>query len=267
VSRPGGVRVATLNLASGRDRRGRPLDAAALARAAAPLADADVVSLQEVDTAQPRSLGVDQPAVLAGALDAVAWRSAPTVSGTPGPAEGWRPVEPVALRGPGAPASGPLFGVAVLSRLPVHRWHVLGLGTGRAKLPVPDRATGRLVWIPDEPRVAVAAELDGLTVVGTHLSFAPHTATGQLRRLAEWAAGLPAPVVVAGDLNLGGSLPSLLTGGSRLVRGRTFPAADPRVQFDHVLALGGATGVDPRIRRLDVGDHRAAEVTVRAGAR
>src|SRR6185437_10745127 len=30
---------------------------------------------------------------------------------------------------------------------------------------------------------AIAAELDGLTVVGTHLSFAPHTAARQLRRL------------------------------------------------------------------------------------
>ena len=53
--------------------------------------------------------------------------------------------------------------------VPVRQWHVLGLGSGRARLPLqaPDPRTGRLRrwWFPDEPRVAVAAEVDGATVV------------------------------------------------------------------------------------------------------
>jgi hypothetical protein len=47
-----------------------------------------------------------------------------------------------------------------------------------------------------------------------------------------------------------------------LVRGPTFPAHRPRLQVDHLLALGGLTGRDPEIRALAIGDHRAAVVTV-----
>lgn len=250
-----------MNLASGRDASGRAVDGAALGSALAGLG-ADVVSVQEIDARQPRSHGVDQPAVLARALGAVDWRWAPTVAGTPGPSRTWRPVEPVALCGAGGP--GPRYGIAVFARRPVRRWHVLGLAAGRARLPVP---TGDgLLWVPDEPRAAIAAELDGLTVVGTHLSFAPHTALRQLRRVRAWARGLPGPVLVAGDLNLVGPLPELVTGGTRMVRGPTFPGHDPWVQLDHLLALGDLRGDDPEVRRLAVGDHRAVLVTVRRAA-
>jgi endonuclease/exonuclease/phosphatase family metal-dependent hydrolase len=117
--------------------------------------------------------------------------------------------------------------------------------------------------VPDEPRVAVAACLDGLTVVATHLSFSPPTALRQLRRLRRWAATLPGPVVLAGDLNLPGGLPARLAGAARLVQEASFPAHAPRLQLDHVLALGrAATGRDPAVRALPVGDHRALTVTV-----
>jgi hypothetical protein len=46
---------------------------------------------------------------------------------------------------------------------------------------------------------------------------------------------------------------------------RTWPAPDPKVQFDHVLSLGGVRGADPQVRRLPLGDHRLVAVTVRAG--
>jgi endonuclease/exonuclease/phosphatase family metal-dependent hydrolase len=204
------VRVDTLNVAAGRGASGVPLPVADLAAAFAGL-DADVLALQEVDAAQPRSHCADQAAVVAGAVGAVDWRAAATLAGTPGPVRTWRPLVPPLLRGPGAAPAQPYFGIALLSRLPVRRWSVLGLGAGRARLPMraPDPRTGRprLWWIPDEPRAAVAAELDGLTVVATHLSFSPPTAVRQLRRLRAWIAELPGPVVVAGDLNLPGSLP------------------------------------------------------------
>ncbi len=181
------------------------MDSAELRAAVAPL-DVDVLALQEADAGQPRSHGVDQVAEVAAALDAD-WRMAATVAGTPDPFRSWRPVEPV-LRGPGGAVAGPVYGVGLVSRRPVRRWHVLDLGAGRARLPLraPDPRTGRARtwWFPDEPRAAVAAEVDGATVVSTHLSFAPHTAIRQLLRLRRWAAGLPGPVVVAGDLNLPG---------------------------------------------------------------
>lgn len=256
------MRVLSVNVASGRDATGHSVGPNELAAAFAEV-EADVVAVQEVDTGQPRSHGVDQPAVLAAALDALDWRSAPTLSGTPGPVEHWSPVDPVVLRGPGDPPTGPHYGVALFSRVPVSRWHVLGLRAGRARLPVP--TPGGVIWVPDEPRAAIAAELDGLTVVGTHLSFAPHTATGQLRRIRAWTAGLPGPVVLVGDLNLPGGLPELLGGGSRLVHGPTFPSSDPRLQLDHVLAPPGTTGTDARVRSLAVGDHLAVSVTVRPG--
>ncbi len=261
------TRVRTLNLASGRDRQGVSLDAASLRAAVADL-DGDVLSVQEIDTGQPRSHRVDQPAELAVALGAVDWRSAATLAGTPDPFASWDAVHPPVLRGPGDPggAAAPHYGIALFSRRPVRRWHVHPLGTGRAKLPIqaPDPRSGqtRWWWFPDEPRVALAAELDGLTVVGTHLSFAPHTASTQLLRLRRWAATLPGPVVLAGDLNLVGSVPAALARGRRLVAGKSWPAADPRVQFDHVLALGRLRGSDAEVRQLSFGDHRTAAVTV-----
>lgn len=259
------MRILTLNLASGRGPGGAALSADALSAAVAGLG-ADVVSVQEVDVGQPRSHGTDQPAVLAAALGAADWRFAATVAGTPGPAEHWDAVDPVALRGPGEEAVGRRYGVALFSRVPVRRWHVLGLTAGRARLPVPvrDPRTGSstLVWVPDEPRAAIAAELAGLTVIGTHLSFAPHTAARQLLRVRAWARTLPGPVLLAGDLNLAGPLPELVTGGTRLAVGPTFPAHDPRLQLDHLLAIGPLTGRDPDVRRLAVGDHRSVAVTV-----
>ncbi len=257
------MRVGTLNLASGRGDDGVSVDAAGLAAAVADL-DVDVLAVQEVDVDQPRSHRVHQPAAF-GFPD---WRFAPTVAGTPDPFATWTTLSPT-LHGPGDAVDGPHYGVALLSRLPVRRWHVLGLTAGPLKLPLlaPDPRTGdrRLWWFPDEPRAAIAAELDGLTVVGTHLSFAAPSAARQLRQVHRWAAALPGPVIVAGDLNLGGSLSALVTRGKRLVAERTWPAPDPKVQFDHVLSLGGLRGENPQVRRLPVGDHRLVTVTVLPG--
>ncbi|MCV2490639.1 endonuclease/exonuclease/phosphatase family protein [Geodermatophilus sp. YIM 151500] len=259
------LRVGTLNLSSGRDGAGRPMDGDAISAAVAGL-DVDVLALQEVDAAQPRSHAVDQAAAVGDGL-AGDWRMAATVAGTPDPFRSWQPIRPPRLRGPGTPAVAPSYGVALVSRRPVRRWSVLALGAGRARLPMqaPDPGTGRVRrwWFPDEPRVAVAAELDGLTVVATHLSFAPHTSVRQLLRLRRWAARLPGPVVVAGDLNLPGGVPARVLGAVDLVRAATFPGHDPRVQLDHLLAVGGRLAPDDATAvRLPVGDHRALFATV-----
>jgi len=258
------IRIGTLNIASGRGVAGPSTDAAGLTAALTGL-DVDVLAVQEIDVAQPRSHGVDQPAVLGAALGAVDGRFAPTVDGTPDPFRSWSPAG-TTLYPLDAPPVGPHYGIALLSRQPVRAWHVLGLGAGRAKLPIkaPDPRTGvpQWWWFPDEPRTAVAAELDGLTVVGTHLSFAPHTALRQLGRLRRWARRLPGPVVVAGDLNLIGPTPALALRAPRLVAEPSYPADQPKVQFDHLISLGGLTASRPEARRLPIGDHRLLTVTV-----
>ncbi|MGY1856559.1 endonuclease/exonuclease/phosphatase family protein [Modestobacter sp. SYSU DS0290] len=261
------MRVGTLNLASGRDARGRSLDPAAL-RAALDGVDVDVLAVQEVDVGQPRSQHTDQPTLVAAALGATDWRFAATVAGTPDPFRSWAPAPP-GLRGPEHPTDAPHYGIALFSRLPVRRWSVHALGAGRARLPLqaPDPRTGRtkLWWFPDEPRLAIAAELDECTVVGTHLSFAPHTAVRQLLRLRRWAAALPGPVVLAGDLNLIGPLPARVWGGRRLVAAPTYPAPAPRVQFDHLLGGADVRSTEPRVRQLAFGDHRLVTATVTPG--
>jgi endonuclease/exonuclease/phosphatase family metal-dependent hydrolase len=252
------LRAGTLNLASGRGPSGRLLSPEQLAAAVAGL-DVDVLAVQEVDTGQPRSGGADQAAALAAALGLDQWRSAATLAGTPGPVRSWQALRPPELRGPDARPDGPRYGIALLSRRPVRRWSVLDLGAGRARLPLraPDPRTGlsRVWWIPDEPRAAVAAELDGLTVVGTHLSFAPVTAVRQLRLLRRWAGTTPGPLVVAGDLNLPGALPARVLGTQPLVRALTYPSAAPRLQLDHLLGRGVRTAAW-EVRALPVGDHR-----------
>ncbi|MBB3677023.1 endonuclease/exonuclease/phosphatase family protein [Modestobacter versicolor] len=260
------LRVGTLNLASGRDGGGRSVDAAGL-RAALADVDADVLAVQEVDVGQPRSHGVDQPAEVAAALGASDWRFAAAVTGTPDPFRSWTPVDPPVLRASWETLTGPHYGIALVSRLPVRRWSVLPLGAGRAKLPLqaPDPRTGetRWWWFPDEPRLAIAAELEHATVVSTHLSFAPHTALRQLTRLRRWCARLPGPVVLAGDLNLVGPVPARVFGAPRLVSEPSYPAPGPRVQFDHL--LGRVAASRPEVRRLTIGDHRLVTVSVHPG--
>jgi len=275
----GALRVAALNLASGRGAAGRPLDEAALRAAVGPLQGCDVVALAEVDDAQPRSGGLDQAAAVASALGVEHWRAAPTLAGTPGLRRDWSPLAGT-LRGPAdGPEVGsprPTYGVALLVRRPVVAWHALDLGTGRGRLPlvVPDPASGRtgLLLFPDEPRTAVAAVLgDGAVVAATHLSFAPPTALRQLRRVSAWLRGLaPAgpdgltrPVLLAGDLNLPAPLVRLAAGAPTLVPAPTFPGAAPRLQLDHVVSLGSPVTATGAAVPLAVGDHRALVVDVR----
>ncbi len=292
--RPGlPLRVLTLNTASGRDATGAVPPPGRRRAALAGLAalGADVVALQEVDAGQERSGGAHQTADVAAALAAggpaggpadgsldgpgpVEWRFAPALRGTPAPLlpgapPSWRGAGG-ALLGPGDPVPGPLFGVALLTRRRVLSWHALPLdaGRGRLRLRAPDPRTGALRWwvFPDEPRVAVAAVLEGgVTVACTHMSFWPPTAVGQLRRVRHWLAQAPGPVrLLVGDLNLPSVLPGAVAGGQRLVRAATFPAARPRLQLDHVLALQGSVTAAAVEAVLDLGDHRPLVVDVAA---
>lgn len=270
------MRFGTLNLASGRSMLDGGTDPERLTAAVGSL-DADVLAVQEVDVGQVRSAGADQLALVGEALGAGHRRFVATLHGTPGPRRGWRPAGDANLPDVDCSlidltnhpaATGSSYGVGLVSRVPVREWRTLRFPAARGWLPVvvpePGRRRPRVLWVPDEPRAAVAAVLDSprMTVVSTHLSFVPGANVRQLRRLCRWLEDLPSPRLLLGDLNLPGRLPARVTGWSALVRAPTYPSAVPRVQLDHVLGSGtdldAVTGWD--VRPLPVSDHRAVLV-------
>ena len=255
------MRVASFNVMHGRSLADGRVEADRFRAAIAEL-DCDLLALQEVDVDQPRSGGADLAATAAAALGVGAdgWRFIPTVFGTPGLA--WRPAE--GERRDGEPA----YGIALVSRLPVRQWQVVPLGRAPLRSPVmiPRANSGsRMIMLDDEPRVALVAVVDTpggpVTVVNTHLSFVPGWNAFQLRRLVRRLARVDGPILLAGDLNLPGRLPEIVTGWRRLAAAATYPGHAPRVQLDHVLArgeVGPVTAVEAR--RSAISDHLALVV-------
>lgn len=251
------MRIATFNLLSGRGVPDGTVSADNL-RAAAEALDADVVGLQEVDRLQERSGGTDQTACVAEALGARWSRFVPAVEGTPGAA--WTP----SSADDGADVEGPSYGLALVSRLPVLSWRVRRFGPAPVGLPLLVPGTRGLTTVRDEPRVALAAVVEGpsgpFTVVTAHLSFVPGWNVRQLRAVSRWAAAFPGPRLLVGDFNLPGALPRLITGWSQLARVATYPSWRPRVQFDHVLSDRPIAVSATRALQLPVSDHCALTV-------
>jgi endonuclease/exonuclease/phosphatase family metal-dependent hydrolase len=258
------LRLATFNLLHGLSLEHGDVREGDL-RSVAKTLDADIVGLQEVDRGQARSYGVDQTAVVADALEAPYARFVPALHGTPGAQRTWR----AASEEDGSIISTPTYGVGLVSRWPVLAWHVLRFAPAPVPLPLlmPSKPP-RLRLTPDEPRVALLAVVDGpsgpFTVVTAHLSFVPGFNGVQLRRIVRWAGRFPAPRLLAGDLNLPGPVPHVVTRWQRLARVATYPSYRPRVQFDHVLASGVPEGAvrDVRVLTLPVSDHCALSVDV-----
>ncbi|MFE7404942.1 endonuclease/exonuclease/phosphatase family protein [Isoptericola sp. NPDC057559] len=249
------IRLVTANVQHG-VVDGRRVDVERLGAALAAL-DADVVALQEVDHGQTRSGGEAQTFRLAEALGMREHRFVPALSG---PLDGRRRrARAVALADDGRSPALDGYGVALLSRHPVRAWRPMRLpGLNVPGLP----PTG-----VDEPRVAVAAAVatpEGLlTVVATHLSRADPWKRLQLRRLRRRLRHAPRPLVLLGDLNTRGDLPSRRTGWRELVHVPTYPRVRPRLRIDHVLADGAVTALGAaRAVDLGVSDHRAVVVDV-----
>ena len=255
------LRIATFNLLHGMSLT-TGLATEADLRAAVSDLGADIVGLQEVDHAQDRSAGIDQTAVIADELSARYWRFVPAVFGTPGPVRTWT----VATEGEPTPGVAS-YGVGFVSRHPVRDWQVLRFAAapGWTPLLIPSDPP-RIMRIPDEPRVAVAAVVDApsgpITVITAHLSFVPGFNIVQLRRLARWALTMPGPHLLIGDFNLPGLVPRLVTGWTQLARIATYPSPRPRVQLDHVLGHGVELEAVRAVsaRHQAVSDHRALVV-------
>jgi endonuclease/exonuclease/phosphatase family metal-dependent hydrolase len=257
----GRVRLATFNVLHGRSLDDGLVDADRFQAAVAAL-DADVIGLQEVDLHQPRSGHLDLTALAAEALGAADHRFVAAVVGTPGVAfrpagagVGWteersdrgdegrwrldgpgpraRAIEP----GPPPLDGEPQYGVALVSRFPVRRWLIHRLPAAPTRAPVP--VGGRVLLLPDEPRVLLAAVLDTpagpVTAATTHLSFVPGWNVWQLRRVIQALRALPGPRVLLGDLNVPARVARFVSGWRVAARMPTYPASVPRIQLDHVL--------------------------------
>ena len=250
------MRIATFNILHGRSPEDGRVDVDRLADAVANL-DADVLGLQEVDRDQPRSMGADLTAVAAEAMGAKEHQFVAALHGTPGGT--W-----MAATGEEQPGSA-TYGIALLSRYPVVSWRVVRLPPLRASMPLWSTWNNRPFLARDEPRVAVAAVLDGpfgeFTVCNTHLSFIPAWNAFQLRRLVRSLTGTREPMVVLGDLNMQTAQATRLTGMRSIAAARTFPAVSPTRQIDHVLVRGALRATGPaEARRLPLSDHRALVV-------
>jgi endonuclease/exonuclease/phosphatase family metal-dependent hydrolase len=255
------VRIGTFNILHGRSLEDDRVDVERLASAVKSL-DTDVLGLQEVDRDQPRSMGADLTAVAAEAMGAPEHQFVAALAGTPGGT--W-----MAATGDEQPGSA-TYGIALLSRHPVVSWRVVRLPALRSRVPMWFKGSRRPVLVHDEPRVAVAAVVDGphgeFTVCNTHLSFVPGWGAWQLRSLLRSLAGTREPLVLLGDLNMEPPQVARFRGLRPLATADTFPTDTPVRQLDHVLVRGSlrAAGAAEAVR-LPLSDHRALVVPVEPG--
>lgn len=246
------MRVATFNILHGRSLVDGRVDVDRFAAAISTL-DADVVSLQEVDRGQTRSLGADLTAIAADAIGAVGFRFAAAMVGAPG--SQW-----VAATGT-EPVGVPSYGVALLSRWPVRSWQVARLPAMPGRTPYIWPGRRRPSLVRDEARVALVAEVaaprGSLTVVGTHLSFLAGWNVVQLRRLMAGLRAVEGPMLLMGDLNMDEPSAVRATRMQPLASAPTFPAPAPQRQIDHVLGRRFRARSAGRAIELPLSDHRA----------
>lgn len=257
--------LATFNVHSGVDTRGHAYD---VVKACASL-DADVLVLQESWRAD-----VDAESTAARVADRLGYRITeqptartklhapiealpPRVGSRLGRVYGPLLFEGEDTRGARRAHEGRSFrtgqwGVAVLSRVPVIDTTILPLGKLRG-----DYAQ----------RVAIRCdvEIDGrpLAAIGTHMSHLTQGSPLQYLRLRRLLPPKSQPAVLAGDMNLWGPPVSVaFPGWRRAVRGRTWPAAQPHSQLDHVLVTPSVTAVEGSVAPDLGSDHRAVRVVL-----
>lgn len=255
------MRIASWNILSGKTYDGSP--APSLDTQVAKL-DVDVLALQEVDHRMHRTDLVEQPAVAAAGFNALDWRFAPAYA-----AEEDRPriLTPGLLHGPGDTLPGAHYGIVLMSRIPVLRWHRLELGAAPIGLPLLFARDGnrRIKYVADEPHQAIAAELENdWTVIATHLSFVPPLNMWQLGRIREWARQFGRRVVIMGDLNLTHRFLPLGPLWRTAAHTRTYPSWRPSVQFDHILVRRGTYAHKLQRPRLGLSDHLPVLAEIRA---
>ena len=219
-------------------------DFAGFAQAATDLG-ADFLAIQEVDHHLARTNGVPQTKAIADAMKAADWAFAPSIIGSP---EGkWHTADDEIATNSQSTSeidSGS-YGIGIISKIKVLKWHRLNLGRSRIGMPllIPNTETGKAkaIYIKDEPRLALAAELEnGWTVINTHLSFVPGMNIFQLAKLKNWADTFGEKVLLLGDFNLPGGIPAVGSNWQSLHVQSTYPSWQPKIQFDYILSKGVA---------------------------
>jgi endonuclease/exonuclease/phosphatase family metal-dependent hydrolase len=222
----GPITLASLNLHGGVTSQGAPFDVAE----ACHRLKADIITLQEAWRPETRPDAVTEVAAALGAEvrhRGLARNTSRARLGV-GPDEG----------------SG-TWGLAVLTMLPVIRYHQIELGRA------PGDRIGRAAQVLTLATPGGAA----LRVVNTHLTHrysSPVQLALLVRRLA---AGAPVPTVIVGDLNMPRPATAIALGYRPVVRGRTFPAGRPLIQLDHMLLRGGVTATGAEVAEPLGSDH------------
>ena len=200
------------------------------------------IALQEVDYFQSRSDLTNQTKLVAQSMQLKYWAYLPTLIGTPG--EKWRSVKDLGNsiitessldKNPKAS-----YGIALATNWPIKKLYVKKLGRSIIGMPLlipKDNGKGvRFIYVKDEPRVALIAELEnGYTIATTHLSFVPGVNVFQLNKLTSYLKKLPGLALLTGDLNLPANLPSKFSGFKSLISQATYPSWKPKIQFDYIM--------------------------------
>jgi endonuclease/exonuclease/phosphatase family metal-dependent hydrolase len=240
------LRLATFNIKHGAPANGYEGDPEAVAAACAAL-EADVLALQEVDDAIPRSGRAD--------LAAMAARAA-----------GMKVVFAPTIR-----IRGGRYGNALLVKGEIEGTEVLSL-TG-ARWLQGRRGGGRVFPVWREPRNAIIATVrvggQRLSVAATHLATQRDVSKKQLPQAVARLQTKPPPWVLMGDLNRTTQdvVSEPLLDSMELVRGpATFPSWNPQRRIDHIAIRGLTLHPDSvkAVRSPHVSDHLAlvAEVEV-----
>ena len=245
------------------------------------------IGVQEVDAYQDRSAQVFQVSDLASELSAKYYGFVRCVIGTPG--FNWRKVRSneatlITNTSSANDDNPPSYGIGLITNIPVKKWEVLSLGKSIVGLPLlfpagdadsTDATNGspkpklRFIYVKDEPRYAVAAQLEnGFTVVNMHLSFVPFVNLFQLWRVKRWLAKMPGKHILLGDLNLPFDLPVKFSKWKSLVSMASYPAWQPKIQFDYILSDNFAVDksskvlIEPIFLKSDISDHLPVTIEI-----
>ena len=200
------------------------------------------IALQEVDYFQSRSNLTNQTKLVAQSMQLKYWAYLPTLIGTPG--EKWRSVKDLknSIITESSIDKNPKasYGIALATNWPIKKLYAKKLGRSIIGMPLlipKDDGKGvRFIYVKDEPRVALIAELEnGYTIATTHLSFVPGVNVFQLNKLSSYLKKLPGLALLTGDLNLPANLPSKFSGFKSLISQATYPSWKPKIQFDYIM--------------------------------
>ena len=234
------MRITSWNFLHG--QRINPAENKALGEFLAELGS-DVLALQEIDMNLDRSGKSNQPREIADAMPGYTWGFAPTVHGTPG--FSWRKLtsqEEHVITSSDTAAEN-LYGIAIVTKIPVKRWLRLELGKAWIGLPLliaNEKGKVAPFYVKDEPRVALAAVLEnGWTVINVHLSFVPFVNAFQLLKVTRWVKklekDLSTKVALVGDFNLPWGIPTRITQWKRATQALSYPSWKPAISFDYIL--------------------------------